>query len=126
MHIGEVNEDDELPKTVCADCWTRTSDFHEFYCFIKSAQLNYLNSVVIKSEVDIDQEDIKPTDFVAVEQSEFVVAGGQEENALEIKNDNLSDLNEHSPSEVIQKEDLVSTAVNKKPSKRTKKVKSNS
>lgn len=42
----QVREVDHMPKLVCADCWTKVSDFHSFYEAVEEAKTIYFKSSV--------------------------------------------------------------------------------
>lgn len=60
--LCQVIEGDILPKFLCLNCWTKSSDFHEFYNVVDEAKCIYLSNSV---------EEQVP-DFVQVECNSFV------------------------------------------------------
>lgn len=75
----QVSENDAFPKFVCADCWTKLKDFHEFYDAVNEAKSTFMKNAV-KEEfpnfvaVDCDLVDIDgELSEVKHEQTECVV-----------------------------------------------------
>lgn len=52
-------ETDDLPKSICKECWKKTEDFHIFHRFVQSAQSEYLNSVIKTEHTSIEVEEIQ-------------------------------------------------------------------
>lgn len=115
----QVSKTDAFPKFVCSDCWQKTETFHEFHRSVKRAQENYLKQVVKHEQ---EEPNIRERDFDCFEyfdddtfQAELeqeleqqldldkehelvteIISERESDHELEIKNDLISEYDEHS------------------------------
>lgn len=56
----QVREADQLPQTICLECWHKTESFHTFHRSVQSAQSNYLVKFVKNEFIEPDQTNVEP------------------------------------------------------------------
>lgn len=55
----QIREADQLPRTICLECWQKIDTFHAFHRSVQSAQSNYLVKFVKHEFVEPDQTNIE-------------------------------------------------------------------